>query len=153
MLQRIQTIYLIIVLLLLGGFLYFPIAEVAFANSQPQGIFLGHSFLLKATATLELFAKMSMILAWLLIGMNFITIFMYKNRKIQMFLCLLSSLLLMVLTLVAGYFLWKLKLEAGSLVYYKITIFLPFLGAFSSYLAYRGIKKDDQLVKSYDRLR
>jgi hypothetical protein len=30
---------------------------------------------------------------------------------------------------------------------------LPFLQLIFSILAYRGIKKDDQLVKSYDRLR
>ena len=153
MLQRLQTIYIIIVLGLLFGFLYMPIAEFSYANTQVYVLKLDNSFLLKNIPIVNTTFMISQVMVWMLITINVVAIFLYKNRKTQMNLCILTAVLLVLLNLMGLFLINKIKLEESYLVYYKIASIFPLIGAILSYLAFRGIKKDDQLVKSYDRLR
>jgi hypothetical protein len=84
---------------------------------------------------------------------SFITIFLYKNRKIQMRLALSVIILASGFVLLSIYyaFVISLKYDAQIIPGYKMLI--PLILIIFNYLAYRGIKKDDDLVRSYDRLR
>lgn len=85
--------------------------------------------------------------------MNVVTIFLFKNRRLQMRLCILIIFLLIVLETVGLYMVYHIKSDMNPIFYRKIAIIFPILGIVFTYLAFRGIKKDDQLVKSYERLR
>ncbi len=130
MLQRIQTLYLILVAGMLCGFIYLPIAALD-TNSM---------------VILNLYT-------WIIIVMNVVTIFLFKNRRLQMRLCILIIFLLIVLETVGLYMVYHIKSDMNPIFYRKIAIIFPILGIVFTYLAFRGIKKDDQLVKSYERLR
>ena len=153
MLQRIQTIYLMIIVGLLIGFIYLPIAELVSGNLQVINLDLAHSFVLKEITIVKVSLRVAQTLAWMLIVISTITIFLFKNRKKQMLLCVLSAILLVILNLVSLFFVYSIETNTGLAAHYRCTIVLPLVGLVVSFLAYRGIKKDEQLVKSYDRLR
>jgi hypothetical protein len=85
--------------------------------------------------------------------LSLITIFLFKNRKLQLLFSVILTGLISVLILVSFYYSYSVISEYDATFVPGVKMALPFLQLIFSILAYRGIKKDDQLVKSYDRLR
>lgn len=75
-------------------------------------------------------------------------IFLYKDRKLQIKLCLLG--LLLATGVIVLYILQLNNMTKSTLALFCI---LPFLVLAGYYLAYRSIRKDEKLVKSLDKLR
>ncbi len=136
MLQRIQTIYMIISATLLGAlYVWFPniVSEeglVVIHNDEP--IMLG------------------LIFGSILV--TFISIFSYKKRKSQFVINRLNIILNFFLL---GVFVYRsLTLSGEILVSEKgIGVFLPIISIVFLVMANKAIKKDEDLVKSVDRLR
>ena len=136
MLQRIQTIYLTISATLLGAlYVWFPniVSEeglVVVRNDEP--IMLG------------------LIFGSILV--TFISIFSYKKRKSQFVINRLNIILNFFLL---GVFVYRsLTLSGETLVSEKgIGVFLPIISIVFLVMANKAIKKDEDLVKSVDRLR
>jgi len=136
MLQRIQTIYLIISAALVGAiYIWFPIivseeGTVIVRNDEPiiVGLIFGSILL------------------------TFISIFSYKKRKSQFVMNRLNIILNFFLL---GVFVYRsLTLSGETLVSEKgIGVFLPIISIVFLVMANKAIKKDEDLVKSVDRLR
>ena len=136
MLQRIQTIYLIISASLVGAiYIWFPIivseeGTVIVRNDEPiiVGLIFGSILL------------------------TFISIFSYKKRKSQFVMNRLNIILNFFLL---GVFVYRsLTLSGETLVSEKgIGVFLPIISIVFLVMANKAIKKDEDLVKSVDRLR
>ncbi len=77
-----------------------------------------------------------------------VTIFLFKDRKMQIRLCLLGLLLSIVI--MVRYIMLMNKLTNTTLALYAI---LPFVFLASYFFAFRDIRKDEKLVKSLDKLR
>ena len=81
----------------------------------------------------------------------FVTIFLFKKRKLQIRLTIFSSVVLI------GYYLavvaYIFMLAENTSFTPSWTISLPFVGIILNWLAIRGIGADEALVKAYDRLR
>lgn len=77
-----------------------------------------------------------------------VTIFLFKDRKMQIRLCLLGLFLSVVI--IVRYIMLMNKLTNTTLALYAI---LPFIFLASFFLAFRDIRKDEKLVKSLDKLR
>lgn len=77
-----------------------------------------------------------------------VTIFLFKDRKMQIRLCLLGLFLSVVI--IVRYIMLMNKLTNTTLALYAI---LPFIFLASYFLAFRDIRKDEKLVKSLDKLR
>ncbi len=77
-----------------------------------------------------------------------ITIFLYKNRKLQLKLCYLGVFLTAALLTV--YFLEIAHFQSGNVALWAVFYF-AILACFV--LAARGVSNDEKLVKSMDRLR
>jgi len=75
-------------------------------------------------------------------------IFLYKDRKLQMRLCL-AGLLLAVIIIVL-YITQMNKITKSTLALFCV---LPFAVLVGYYMAFRNIRKDEKLVKSLDKLR
>ena len=136
MLQRIQTIYLIISAALVGAiYIWFPIIVseegiVIVRNDEPiiVGLIFGSILL------------------------TFISIFSFKKRKSQFVMNRLNIILNFFLL---GVFVYRsLTLSGETLVSEKgIGVFLPIISIVFLVMANKAIKKDEDLVKSVDRLR
>ncbi|NMH27311.1 DUF4293 family protein [Flavobacterium silvaticum] len=136
MIQRIQTVYLFLVLLVAGVLPFvFPLwktdgKDFYFASS------LTYSSLFGLSATLALLALL-----------------FYQKRQHQFVIDRLNIILNLILL---GLFLYRslnLSGEAANVSEKGIGMFLPFISIVLLVLANRAIKKDEDLVKSVDRLR
>ncbi|GGW27657.1 DUF4293 domain-containing protein [Arenibacter certesii] len=136
MIQRIQTVYLIVVILL-GAVL--PFFVNLWSDAAGNEIFADHAVFLSlafyGSAVLALMA-----------------ILMYKNRKNQFVMNRLNMILNLFLL---GFFVYRsLNLSGETSVSEKgIGMLIPVFSIVFLVLANRAIKKDEDLVKSVDRLR
>jgi len=145
MIQRIQTIFLLLAALCFGALFMLPMATSSvstahFMADQVYGI-QDHLALLGITT----FA----------IGVSVLAIVLFKNRKLQRKLVYLIIVLAISMS-VTSYFLLKMDLGESILtagLHLQPGMFLPFLGILFSLLAGYYIGKDEKLVKSMDRLR
>ncbi|MFH6771557.1 DUF4293 domain-containing protein [Gaetbulibacter aestuarii] len=136
MIQRIQTIYLLIAAGISAGLIFvFPLWTAengVLVYAQDNFLYLG---LFLASALLSL-----------------ISIFRYKNRKSQFMLGRLNIILNFILL---GFFVYRILTAPGeSHISEKgVGVFLPVISIVFLALANKAIKKDEDLVKSVDRLR
>lgn len=136
MLQRIQTVYLLIAAILSCGLIF---VFHLWTNAQDVPVF----------------AKDNMLYLAMFFGsaaLSLISIFNYKNRKFQFVLGRLNIILNFILL---GLFLYLLLMAPGeSQISEKgVGIFIPIFSIVFLVLANKAIKKDEDLVKSVDRLR
>lgn len=137
MIQRIQTLYLIMTILLSVLFLT---GRMIVIEKDAEVIHQGMIVPLAVTAAL-----IALISA--------VSIFLYKNRKQQIKLAIILIILSSVLTAALVIYGFILTSQNGGRIRLNLSIILPFPMIITSLLAYRGIKKDEELVRSYDRLR
>ena len=156
MIQRIQTVYLILVAVLMTLAAVLPVAEYfdvaknivyqldmrGFVQLNPDGTFLS------AISTNPVTFIFGIILV-----VTIMTIFKYKNRKQQFRLCTINFLLILIYTIVLAVviFVGKNKL-VGTELTLKIPAVFSIVALILNYLAIRGIAKDENLVKSIDIL-
>jgi hypothetical protein len=89
-----------------------------------------------------------LILTGIALVIGTVTIFLYKNRKQQMMLCVVG--IVISLAVIILYIMEVKKLTSGTLALSSI---LPFLTIIGFFLAWRNIRKDEKLIKSLDKLR
>ncbi|WP_461534368.1 DUF4293 domain-containing protein [Sinomicrobium sp.] len=136
MLQRIQSIYLLVVFLV-NAVLPFVIYLWKDVNGEP----------VYASEILWV-----LILFVVIVLLALVSIFAFKNRKNQFVLNRLNMILNLILLGVFAY--WSLNLSGETVVSEKgIGIFLPVISIVFLVLANKAIKRDEDLVKSVDRLR
>jgi glucan phosphoethanolaminetransferase (alkaline phosphatase superfamily) len=155
MIQRKQSLYLLIVVILSVLFLTGSILKTASTTGNVltvciKGIYTtrGNSASVR-TGQMIPFAVISVLIP----VVSLITIFLYRNRKLQMKMTLLMLCLELLLVIAAVYyFLIMIKNPGGNVIPGYRSI-IPLITIILTALAYRGIRKDEDLVKSYDRLR
>ena len=82
------------------------------------------------------------------------TIFNFKNRKRQLLMCNILVVLAVIFTLLFAYFLKTENIYiADNFSMMQIIKLLPIISIIFINLAKKGIKKDEELLKSADRLR
>lgn len=141
MIQRIQTIWL-----LLAAAAAFLTLRFSFYSGNIIGDGAAKSFQ-------YLTARSHIVLTILSAGVGLaalISVFLYKNRKQQMRIALLAILVSIVNIIL--FFLESRKFVAGE-GNYDLTAAFAFAVPVFLFLAMRGIRKDEKLVKSLDRLR
>jgi hypothetical protein len=152
MLQRPQTLYL------LGGFL---LSLFMLTGPLAQLTLDGSTYLLKHSGLTDREGGNPEILTWPMTVLfaavsllAFLNIFFYRNRIRQMRICVFLMLLAAGMIGMTFYYIWvaKNKLE-GALVVHQWRIVLPPIIAILLYLAFRRIRRDELLVKAYDRIR
>ncbi|MEE4114986.1 MAG: DUF4293 domain-containing protein [Marinilabiliaceae bacterium] len=154
MIQRIQTLYLAIAAALAGVLLNGIIISLVGAEGEAFTLtYKGISILRNGIS--EMLEK-SLPLTILLIAvplLYFMAIFLFKNRKLQIRIVVLTTLLNAGSFLLILYYILYAgnKFEAAFVFNLKITF--PVIGVILGYLAFRSILKDELLVKSYDRIR
>lgn len=83
-----------------------------------------------------------------------ITIFLYKNRVLQMRLSIFNALLMVGFYALVAFFVWKFKegmeIDAFNV---KLALCFPLISLILDYLAIRNIGADEALVRSLNRLR
>ena len=149
MIQRIQSVYLLIVAIL-----------SVIVISNPVGTFIG------TDNSITEFTNLSLVFQdgtegyepWALFAIQMIsaiislvTIFMYRKRMLQIRLSLFNIILAVGYYATMITFVFMLKGESTFVPSWVVC--LPFVGIVLDWLAIRAIGKDEMLVKAYERLR
>ena len=144
MIQRIQSIYLLIATVLSGG-LIFPLN--LWVTEQGTEFFALDSL---SSDNLVLASVFVLFMASALLTL--ITIFQFKKRQLQFVLGRLTILINFILVGILVYFAQNLSGEM-QVSEKGIGLLIPIFTIVFVALANKAIKKDEELVKSVDRLR
>ena len=91
----------------------------------------------------------------LLLGLTSLAgIFLYRTRKRQLLVCNIQYGLIVLMVVFMYYYGWgKLYIDLEPDTNIVIAILFPLLYAWFNYKAIKGIRHDEELVRSYDRIR
>jgi hypothetical protein len=156
MIQRKQSVYLLLVAVLMSWLLVRPYAEIK--------VYDGHSLLfyslsIRSYAGPDHFerVKQTIALALIIIAtgiLNFATIFYFSRRIIQMRLCIVSIIMLSSIILIMIYYYMQMGDTVKVIGHaFRFASIFPIVSLIANFLAYRAINQDEELVKSYDRIR
>jgi len=147
MIQRIQSVYLLVSALLLGLLFLLPFAEIAKEGAIYTFNFKG---ILLDGAVQQSGIAISVLIV-VLMALHGFAISSFKNRKRQKMIVIYTILMLFGLF---GLFIFYTYLSfSGAQISYKTGVVLPLVAIILDYLAIRGIKKDEALIRSIDRIR
>jgi hypothetical protein len=149
MIQRIQTVYLLVVAILMvvmmslsvGSFVAADYTATVFNNLSlvaPDG-----------TADYAPWAMFAILMVSAVVTLG--TIFLYKKRMLQIRLTIFNIILLLGYYGTLVTFVFMLKGENSFTPSW--TVILPLISIILDWLAIRAIGKDEMLVKAYERLR
>lgn len=156
--QRIQTIFLLLVIISMAMMLFLPIWEKTLETGESLKLTPFHTQITdqEGIVVQAYFPYIFIgILAIFAVIVAFFEITRYKNRLTQMKLGALNSLIMAVVLGLSVYFMisaqqdWNPETE-GS---YKPGLFMPALGMIFNMMANRFIRRDEKLVRSVDRIR
>ena len=153
MIQRIQTVYLLVVVGLIVATLFLPLAvfqqgDALFAlKTMGLSSMIGEAEMVYQTWGLFVVTLLIAVIA-------FVTIFLFKNRVLQMRLCVFNAILMLGFYGFFAYLVYSIKgnMEGVSMSV-KFALSFPLIGLILDYLAIRNIGADEALVRSLDRLR
>lgn len=164
MIQRIQSVYLLAVLLLWASIFFLPVSIKSISPDPAQNILKTISYRLDVYRVLKFEGKemvlkspgyLLAVLAVLGILSAIISVFYYKNRSKQIKVCRFS-LLIAAAFIAADFFLSEAmgkEYAVESNVQYQAASYFPILQIILLMMAIKAIKKDDDLVKAADRIR
>ena len=144
MIQRIQSVYLLIATVLSAGFIFLFNLWVT-----EQGI---EFFALDSLSSGNLLLASVFVIFIASAVLTFITIFQFKKRQLQFVLGRLAILINFILVGILVYFTQNLSGEM-QVSEKGIGLLIPLFTIVFVALANKAIKKDEELVKSVDRLR
>ncbi len=155
MIQRIQTVYLLLIVILSGITFFSPF--VGFYNKAAgleyvmnyRGIYLmqqtGNLFQSNVWGLTAISALVPII--------SLITLFLYKRRIMQIRLSVINIVLMAGFYVLLFIYIWFADQNLHTDYYLKITTAFPLINIILNILAFRSIGKDEALVRSLNRLR
>ncbi len=152
MIQRIQSVYLLVVAILLVVTMCRPMGQFLAADGVTAYGFTPLGVTLAGGVSQSTWGLFCILLLSAVIALS--TIFLYRNRMLQIRMTIFNSILLVgyYVAAIAFIFILKGKLEASG---FQLgwALCLPAVCIVLNYLAFRGIYKDEVMVKAADRLR
>jgi hypothetical protein len=153
MIQRIQSLYLLVVTALMACTLFSPIVSVVTADGDTLTL-TAFSWFGGGIGYAWIFALLLSIATLV----PFITIFLFNNRKRQVGLCAAEGVLQLGSVLVIALFYWMIIPDifpTGALISKSFgwAPIMPIIALIPTFLAGRAIFRDEVLVRSLDRIR
>jgi len=155
MIQRIQSLYLLLTTLL--SLLFLKGSLLSFIDKSGSVLKIAFKGIIRDNGgqgfeLIEKLLPLSVVII-LIPLLSLITIFFYKNRKIQLWFASFGVILAAGLIIILVYYSYFVNTKYGAAILPGFKMVFPLLILIFAILAYRGIRKDDRLIKSYDRLR
>ena len=155
MIQRIQTVYLLLVSALFTALLFLPLAVISSGavtyTFGVDGLQTTTTPAEMAYSTWALFA-----LAVLIALLPVIVIFLYKKRIRQLRICIFNTFLIIGFCALIVFFIWQFKTSPdlpNCKVFLRFWVSFPIVALILNYLAIRNIGADEAMIRSLERLR
>lgn len=153
MIQRIQSVYLLLAAILMAATVCTPLAilfdmqHYSFYLFKSTGLFENATILAYPTYAVAVLAAVAALL-------SFVTIFLFKKRKVQIKLCYILLLVIVLFYAVFAIYLYTalgvLNIEFSKVLY---GLALPAISFVLTVLALSKIKADEKLIQSLNRIR
>jgi hypothetical protein len=154
MIQRKQTLFLLFSILIMVGYLFAPLIRLE-GGGVPASYLYPYSMYFSKNVNFPIighyFVLLCMVAAGIAIGINLVTIFLFKFRRAQIVFSWLSIIPLLY-TFCYVYYKWS-SAEVIEDQYFYYGNISPLVAVVFVFLAMFYIRKDEELVKSVDRLR
>ncbi|MCQ2204350.1 MAG: DUF4293 domain-containing protein [Bacteroidales bacterium] len=154
MIQRKQTLFILVAMILTGSLMFQSLGNFSGEKGLFEMVFYALRDITNAdqpTVVYYLVPLASLVV--LTTVLNLITIFLYKNRPLQMRVCGINVGIQLGLAAIMLYLQMQLASDIEVEWVFNYTMLLPVLAAVLDYLAYRGISDDEALIQSLNRLR
>jgi hypothetical protein len=154
MIQRIQTVYLLIAEMLIAALFFVPFAEIAVKEGSGYRFDINGIYPLGVPNPEIILGSLPLVILWALsLILILVTIFVFKNRTVQMRISSINIFLMFSLSGLIYYYGWSGAKMLTGVYSFKIYLVFPLIAAIIIYLAKRAINKDELLVRSIDRIR
>ena len=157
MLQRIQTLFLAIVVVGMVGMISLPIwgkvAVDATQSVQLTALRLTHTTGSSSMITPTWYLAL---LGALIAGVALFAIFQYKNRLLQSGLCAVNSILMTIIMGLVMYFIFgkaKKLFDVSASGDFSFGFYSLIVAMLANVLANRFIRRDEKFVRSQERMR
>jgi len=155
MLQRVQTIWLFLASAAIFSLFLFPYLQIYNVDGSFKALKITGVQESLGGQIVQSESFLALTIATVVIGLiPFFTIFLFNNRTLQIKLSYLA------IVSILGFSFWLVQTAKNALgavtlqsENYGLGVILPSLSVFFIVLALRGIRKDEKLIKSADRLR
>lgn len=147
MIQRIQSLYLLVSAILIAFLFALPFAEIA----KDGAIYLFNFKGISLNGAVTENGLAISILIGIILAIHGFAILSYKNRIRQMRVIVFTILLM--LGLFGMFFFFTYYSFSGAQISFKISMVFPLVAIILDYLAIRAIGKDEALIRSIDRIR
>lgn len=152
MLQRKQTVYMFFALIIMGLIFFFPLLRFIDPDSNTyELIYLGVVNVEKGNYIVKVI-PLTILLA-VIVLLLLIAIFSFKNRILQMRLSVFSILLMLGSVGLIYFYSRQVHSKIDGEIFYLYPVIFPVVSAILAFLAFKGVKKDEELVRSYNRIR
>lgn len=155
MIQRIQTIYLFLVFLFALLFLLFPKGII-----EIEGLaYEINSWNIESKEGAEKFEYshflgiISLVIPFIIMALSIYTSLLFKNRLMQIKLGKINIFLHVILVVVTFFYLDTIRSVFEGTFSYGVGVIFPLVSMILLLLAGRAIRRDEELVRSADRLR
>ena len=138
--QRIQTVYLLLAAIVTAVFAFVPVINVL----NPDGV-------VEISFNSLHFGAWTMVLEILIVILAIIAIFKYRDLKTQIRLTNVLMLLIVTLIIVIAVMMWVL--HDKLIMQFTPYIVMPFVALILVWLAKKGIKHDKKLLADSERIR
>ncbi|TVR83876.1 MAG: DUF4293 family protein [Saprospirales bacterium] len=145
MIQRIQSVFLLLAFLAFAGMVFLPVAQ----SDQAFGTIMeDQKFYTTEHLWMTIFAMLGGII-------SLFNIFLFKTRKSQMRFCMIANLFALIWAASAFYQVIQLEAiaGAGASVNHSKAFLMALLAILFLSLAFYFIRKDERLVRSMNSLR
>lgn len=154
MIQRIQSLYLLVAAVLLAVVNFFPLAHCkvgeGFYTIDSCGV---HANGLEAYAGTTFLCWLLPVFSAVAVLLVLLALFGFKNRIKQMRRCVYAILVIIGYYVVFGAEVWSVKSTTGVFPDLALLAELPLIAIILIFLSGRAIKRDEDLVRSMDRIR
>lgn len=151
MLQRIQTLYLLIASIIVAALFKIPLLSL---KTDTEVLILNYRGILDFASNEYLTTNLVGIILYLaIVFIPVITIFLYKNRMLQMKLCNYGIIFNLLFLVDMAYYVYEVYNQGKVSMQPDIGLLLPVISIVLIVLAKNNIKKDEELIRSVDRIR
>ena len=154
MIQRIQTVYLLVAAFLLAFFFFIPFSTFVVEPQMVKYLFLVSGLSSEGITSESIYSTLPLlILSILVFAIPLVAIFLFKRRMLQIRLCIVATVLLLGMQGLLYYYVMAVSKLLPASPHYSIIFVFPLISAILIFLALRAIAKDETLIRSLERLR
>jgi DMSO/TMAO reductase YedYZ heme-binding membrane subunit len=154
MIQRIQTLFLLLALGCMGLFYIFPFGEVITSTGDIVEVSsMGADYINKNGEIQHFSGIFMLIIVTISVLTTLVSLFLFKKRMLQIRLNVFNFIVQLGTIGIIFFYLIQATKEFGIDYNTKIMVVTPLAASILTFLAIRAIARDEALIRSIDRLR